>query len=114
MNTKLPVSTILGATDLNRRTSRPGEISADSRPRLRSQARGMLALLALNLALTLPAPADTTAFTWQGRLTDSGQPANGLYDLTFVLYDAASGGQRETPASAPPAPASALPWRSSG
>ena len=33
-----------------------------------------------------------TAFTYQGRLTDSGSPATGNYDLQFVLLDAASGG----------------------
>jgi hypothetical protein len=33
-----------------------------------------------------------TAFTYQGRLTDGGSPANGTYDLQFTLYDAASGG----------------------
>lgn len=34
----------------------------------------------------------TTAFTYQGSLTSGVQPANGNYDLTFRLYDAASGG----------------------
>jgi hypothetical protein len=33
-----------------------------------------------------------TAFTYQGRLTDGGNPANGSYDLQFGLYDAASDG----------------------
>lgn len=33
-----------------------------------------------------------TAFTYQGRLTDGGSPANGAYDLRFQLYDAASEG----------------------
>jgi hypothetical protein len=28
-----------------------------------------------------------TGFTYQGRLTDNGAPANGLYDLGFVLHD---------------------------
>ena len=31
-------------------------------------------------------------FTYQGRLTDGGSPANGAYDLRFILYDAESGG----------------------
>ncbi len=31
-----------------------------------------------------------TAFTYQGRLTDTGQPANGAYDLQLSLYDSAS------------------------
>jgi hypothetical protein len=33
-----------------------------------------------------------TAFTYQGRLTDGGNPANGAYDLQFKLYDALSAG----------------------
>jgi hypothetical protein len=32
-----------------------------------------------------------TAFTYQGRLTDGGSPANGDYDFEFRLYDADSG-----------------------
>src|SRR5438105_2388702 len=31
--------------------------------------------------------AQTTAFTYQGRLSDSGTPANGTYDLRFIIYD---------------------------
>lgn len=33
-----------------------------------------------------------TSFTYQGRLTDGGSPANGLYGFEFRLYDALSGG----------------------
>jgi len=33
-----------------------------------------------------------TGFTYQGRLTDGGAPAEGKYDLRFALYDAPSGG----------------------
>src|SRR5580658_6755499 len=33
-----------------------------------------------------------TAFTYQGRLNDSGQCANGQFDLQFELYGSASGG----------------------
>lgn len=33
-----------------------------------------------------------TSFTYQGRLTDGGSPANGTYDLRFILYDADTGG----------------------
>ncbi len=33
-----------------------------------------------------------TAFTYQGKLTDGGNPASGSYDLTSTLYDDASGG----------------------
>jgi hypothetical protein len=39
-----------------------------------------------------------TAFTYQGRLTDAGNPANGSYDFRFTLYDAPTGG---TPVGSP-------------
>ena len=40
------------------------------------------------------AAAQTTAFTYQGRLTDGGTSANGNYDLQFALWDSASGGSQ--------------------
>jgi hypothetical protein len=33
-----------------------------------------------------------TAFTYQGRLNDAGNPASGVYDFQFNLFDAVSGG----------------------
>ena len=36
--------------------------------------------------------AQTTSFTYQGKLTDGGAPANGPYDLQFKLYDALTDG----------------------
>jgi hypothetical protein len=36
--------------------------------------------------------AQTTAFTYQGRLTDNGAPASGNYDLRFTTYDALAAG----------------------
>jgi N-acetylneuraminic acid mutarotase len=36
--------------------------------------------------------AQSTAFTYQGRLEDRGSPAGGIYDLRFTIYDAAGGG----------------------
>jgi hypothetical protein len=42
---------------------------------------------------TLAAPLGT-AFTYQGYLNDNGQPANGLYDFRFILYDAGVGGSQ--------------------
>jgi len=38
------------------------------------------------------AQAQTTAFTYQGKLSDGAMSANGSYDLGFALFDAASGG----------------------
>jgi hypothetical protein len=41
--------------------------------------------------LALAAPMGT-AFTYQGHLVEDGLPAEGTYDLRFILYDAALGG----------------------
>ena len=40
--------------------------------------------------------AQTTAFTYQGRFTDSiaVQPTNGIYEMEFKAFDAASGGNQ--------------------
>ena len=46
--------------------------------------------------------AQTSTFTYQGRLTDGGTPASGPYDFQFTLWDAPSGGNQVpdgTPAS---------------
>ena len=40
----------------------------------------------------LPAFAQGTAFTYQGRLNNGNNPANGSYDLTFTLFSVSSGG----------------------
>jgi hypothetical protein len=39
-----------------------------------------------------------TSFSYQGRLTESGVPANGNYDLEFRLWGAVSGGTQVSPA----------------
>src|SRR5690349_961009 len=36
--------------------------------------------------------AQTTAFTYQGRLTDSSLPASGTYQMKFALFDADAAG----------------------
>src|ERR1043166_5305932 len=36
--------------------------------------------------------AQTTAFSYQGRLNDSGSPASGTYDLRFTIFDALASG----------------------
>jgi hypothetical protein len=58
-----------------------------------------VSLLATVLAAA-PGGAQTpldTAFSYQGRLTDAGNPANGPYDLQLVLFDAPSGGAQVGP-----------------
>jgi hypothetical protein len=41
--------------------------------------------------------AADTAFTYQGRLNDGAAPASGVYDLRFLLFDAATNGSLVTP-----------------
>ena len=53
----------------------------------------LIVLLTLSSSV-VPAFAQGTAFTYQGQLTDRGSPANGSYDLTFILYDAVTNGVR--------------------
>jgi len=51
-------------------------------------------LAAASLTLSAYAQQSSTAFTYQGFLRDNGQPANGVYDLRFALYDSPSGGNQ--------------------
>jgi hypothetical protein len=53
-----------------------------------------MALIALLSALNPPPTslAQGTAFTYQGQLTDNGNPASGSYDLTFAVFDALTDG----------------------
>jgi hypothetical protein len=70
-----------------------------------------LALLALAFTFNhqlSTAHAQGTAFTYQGRLSAGGNPASGVYDLSFALYDAASGGT--PPLSASPTGCSPSRW----
>lgn len=51
----------------------------------------LVVLLALAGGLVAATPLDT-AFSYQGKLAQGGQPASGSYDLQFTLHDALSGG----------------------
>jgi len=58
----------------------------------RLQLAAALVLLAtLNHPLAI-AHAQGTAFTYQGQLQNNGSPANGIYDLKLLIYDASTGG----------------------
>ena len=52
-----------------------------------SKGRPFLSLASALLLAASAAPAQTAAFTYQGKLTDAGNPANGNYDLQFKLFD---------------------------
>ena len=51
----------------------------------------LLALVLLVMS-AIVASAQTTEFAYQGRLTDSGNPADSFYDFEFRLFDLAAGG----------------------
>jgi hypothetical protein len=54
-----------------------------------------LTYLILTLAMSLIARGQGTAFTYQGRLNSGTNPATGLYDLRFAIYDGASAGTQQ-------------------
>ena len=58
---------------------------------MKTQFQKQLIVLAWMASVVL-ASAQPTAFTYQGRLTDNSQPANGSYDFHFYLRDAGSNG----------------------
>jgi hypothetical protein len=64
--------------------------------RANSQLRRALCLWTLTALLigVGAVRAQTTAFTYQGKLTDGGSPADGTYDLQFQLFDAVAAGNQ--------------------
>ena len=52
----------------------------------------LAAIAFLPLFLATSSYPQTTAFTYQGNLTDGGNPASGNFQMQFKLFDAASGG----------------------
>src|SRR5437763_12223848 len=66
---------------------------SDMRPTLLDQnsIRSIAIAFAMLLGLST-AQGQTSSFTYQGRLTESGTAANGNYDVQFALFDSLSGG----------------------
>src|SRR2546430_6205159 len=60
--------------------------------RANSRCLYLLIIFTLLFGTAGSSSAQTSMFTYQGRLTDGGTPANGNYDLQFVLFDSLSGG----------------------
>ena len=60
--------------------------------KLLTSARLAMSTLFVFLFLTAAINAQTTAFTYQGRLTDAAMPANGTYEMQFRLFDTAGAG----------------------
>ena len=59
---------------------------------MKQPIKNFLILLAATALVPLAAPAQGTAFTYQGRLNNNGAVANGAYDLQFAIFDAPAGG----------------------
>src|SRR5687767_11927153 len=64
---------------------------------INSWTRRLILTVGLCIAASGAAFAVTTAFTYQGQLTDRGLPANGLYSMQFTLFDLAAGGRQLGP-----------------
>jgi hypothetical protein len=73
-------------------------IAMKTKPALKLAAAAVL-LAAINFKL--PAGAQGTAFTYQGRLDNGGVPVTGNYDFQFYLRDALSGGNPVSITNAP-------------
>ena len=54
----------------------------------------IVAFLFLLLQAGYSATPQSTSFTYQGALSENGQPANGNFDLTFKLFDAETNGNQ--------------------
>jgi hypothetical protein len=55
------------------------------------KTRNLLLVAGIFCTITTSLFAQGTAFTYQGRLNDGANPANGTYDLTFALFNVVSG-----------------------
>src|SRR5581483_7375238 len=80
----------------NRKGRTMFDTSSESRLRSRmmSRRRVLMTMTFLTIVLIIFArasQAQSTTFMYQGKLTDTSAPANGLYDLEFKLYDAVGG-----------------------
>src|SRR5262249_48185124 len=62
----------------------------------RNQSRPSHASLAVVILLTSLSAAysQSTSFTYQGKLTEGGSPANNTYDFQFALFDLVAGGMQ--------------------
>lgn len=56
--------------------------------------RHFVMFILFTASLSTAVSAQTTAFTYQGNLTFSGQPANGNFDFEFALFDAGASGSQ--------------------
>jgi hypothetical protein len=72
-------------------------VRAGDGPRAKTRVLQSWLLAVLLASPTAGAAPIGTAFSYQGRLADAGNPASGSYDLQFALYDASVGGAQVGP-----------------
>jgi hypothetical protein len=92
---------------LGKKLLRATHLCAAASRRASTASRGFLRLTLLMLVLLAAsnAMAQTTQFTYQGKLTDNGNAANGQYDFLFKLFDTAivgTGAQLGSTVNPPP------------
>ncbi len=56
--------------------------------------RVLMLVLAIGLSASIAYAGGATALTYQGRLLDAGEPANGLFDVDFSLWDDPAAGSQ--------------------
>ena len=55
------------------------------------EMKGLAVTISVILVLSVATLAQTTAFNYQGRLTEGGNPANGAFQMQFKLFDSLGG-----------------------
>ena len=98
---RIPISTVLNCFGGSQRSSAglsatcvniAGRANSTGGGGLLRCSTSLWLLLLFSCSPLSTAFAQDSAFAYQGRLSDGGQPANGTYDLEFTVYDAASNG----------------------
>ncbi len=56
--------------------------------------KNIFAATSLSILLATAVLAQTSSFTYQGKLADAGLPANATYDITFTLFDTIANGSQ--------------------
>ena len=59
---------------------------------MKTKSKKLLTIIFTTLFFAAAAQPQTTAFNYQGKLTEGGNPANGAYQMQFKLFDSLAGG----------------------
>src|SRR5262245_23715740 len=64
---------------------------------MKTQTKSCVLTALFGVVFALQVNGQGTTFTYQGRLSDHGSPANGTYQFQFAIFDSASGGNQIGP-----------------